>query len=79
MEEGRTVETAGASTPYTVKEIAQKLGVTPKTIYAEIAIGELPAMLIGGTYRVERHEFAAYKVRCRARAVRSASIDKAVA
>lgn len=71
MEEGRTQVTAGHETPYRVKEIAALLGVAPKTIYEEIAVGDLPALLIGGTYRVERHEFVAYKDRCRSRAVRA--------
>ncbi|WP_225794753.1 helix-turn-helix domain-containing protein [Streptomyces aculeolatus] len=70
MEEGRTKETTGRQTPYRVGEIARKLGVSPKTIYAEIAEGALVALLIGGTYRVEHDEFEAYKALCRARALR---------
>jgi excisionase family DNA binding protein len=72
MEEGRATETAGHQTPYRVKEIAALLGVAPKTIYEEIANGALPALLIGGTYRVERLDFLEYKQHCRARAVRVA-------
>ncbi len=71
MEEGRTQVTAGHETPYRVKEIAALLGVAPKTIYEEIATGELPALLSGGTYRVERPDYRAYKERCRARAIRA--------
>lgn len=70
MEDGHTKNTMGRQTPYRVREIAALLGVAPKTIYEEIQAGALPALLIGGTYRVERHEFDAYKQRCRARAVR---------
>lgn len=70
MEEGRATETAGHETPYRVKEIAALLGVAPKTIYEEIASGTLPALLIGGTYRVERPDYFEYKQRCRARAIR---------
>lgn len=74
MEEGRATEVAGRTTPYRVKEIAALLGVAPKTIYEEIQVGELPAMLIGGTYRVEVPDFADYKQRCRAKAVRTPEV-----
>lgn len=73
MEEGRATETGGPETPYRVKEIAALLGVAPKTIYEEIANGTLPALLIGGTYRVERPDFFEYKQHCRTRAVRVAA------
>ena len=71
MEQEHTQGTEGHQTPYRVKEIAAFLGVAPKTIYEEIAVGELPALLIGGTYRVERADFVAYKAHCRARARRA--------
>lgn len=72
MEEGRKLEERGRQTPYRVKEIAEAFGVATKTIYGEIARGELPALLIGGTFRVEVRDLDAYRERCRARAVRSA-------
>ena len=32
---------------YSVKEVAAKLGVNPKTVYSAIEAGELPAIRIG--------------------------------
>lgn len=49
----------------TVADIAQRLGLCKMTIYRRIKAGELPAVRVGRSYRVDEADFAAYLGRAR--------------
>jgi excisionase family DNA binding protein len=41
---------------YDTVEVATFMGVTPRTVQRWIREGRLPAMVVGGTYRVKRED-----------------------
>ena len=51
----------------TVPEVADRLGMSGKTIYAMVAGGELPGYKFRNSVRVDEEELEAYVRRCRVR------------
>lgn len=49
---------------YGIKEIAQKLGYEPITIYRRVWFGDLKAFKIGKEYRVAHDEFERFMTAC---------------
>ena len=45
---------------YSTDEVAAFMGVTPRTVQRWIREGKLPAVVVGGTYRVKREELQAF-------------------
>lgn len=43
-----------------VAEVADKLNVSPMTIYREIHVGRLPTVRVGRMYRIPRSSFTSY-------------------
>lgn len=54
-----------AETMLTVAQIAERLGLCKMTIYRRIKAGELPAVRVGRSYRVDEAQFRAYLGRVR--------------
>ena len=59
--EGRMVTVATEPEFYTVKEVADRLRVSAKTIYRLVERGELRAIRLGDVYRIPREEFEALR------------------
>jgi len=45
---------------YSTDEVAAFMGVTPRTVQRWIREGKLPAVVVGGTYRVKREDLQAF-------------------
>ena len=45
---------------YDTVEVATFMGVTPRTVQRWIREGRLPAMIVGGTYRVRREDLQGF-------------------
>lgn len=51
----------------TVKQVAQRLAVSAKSVYAAISRGELAAYRVAGAIRIAPADLDAYLTRCRIR------------
>jgi excisionase family DNA binding protein len=45
---------------YDTMQVAAFMGVTPRTVQRWIREGRLPAMIVGGTYRVKREDLQGF-------------------
>jgi excisionase family DNA binding protein len=45
---------------YTVEEIAEKLRVSPRTVYRMVQRGEIRGLRVGDLYRIPRESFEAF-------------------
>jgi excisionase family DNA binding protein len=45
---------------YSTDEVAAFMNVTPRTVQRWIREGRLPAMIVGGTYRVKREDLQGF-------------------
>jgi excisionase family DNA binding protein len=54
------VSTSPVGVMYDTVQVATFMGVTPRTVQRWIREGRLPAMIVGGTYRVKREDLQGF-------------------